>query len=159
VRFFSRFSCDTFTDSSALVAIETQIANFGQTPAQLLTSPHRPRQLHTGPLSSMRVYGSRLPSALSDCVVPFAPPAASASSQNAICPPGRRLLSFSADDTVKLLYRYDAPSFVASQTNPNAATASISMSNITEGYKAPTKWGDGGGEIVSIMPNERCSAM
>ncbi len=150
---------DAFIDSSALVAIETQIANFGQTPAQLLTSPHRPRQVYTSPLSSVRVHSSRLPSALSDCVVPFVSSAAASSSQSATCPPGRRLLSFSADDTVKLLYRYDAPSLVASQANPNAATATISMSNITEGYKLPTKWGDGGGDIVSIMPNERCSAM
>jgi hypothetical protein len=33
------------------------------------------------------------------------------------------------------------------------------MSNITEVYKAVKKLGDGGGEIVTIMPNERCSTM
>lgn len=107
----------------------------------------------------MRVYSPRLPSALSDCIVPFASPGAL--SQSSSCPPGRRLLSFSADDTVKLLYRYDAPSSAVPQTASNTATSSISMSNITEVSKAVKmrRFGDGGGEIVTIMPNERCSIM
>jgi hypothetical protein len=46
-----------------------------------------------------------------------------------------------------------------SQANSSTATSSISMSNITEVYKAARKLGDGGGEIVTIMPNERCSTM
>ena len=149
------------TDPAALVAIETQIANFGQTPAQLLSTPHRPRQVYINPLSSMRVYSPRLPSALSDCIVPFVPAGASVSSQSSGCPPGRRLLSFSADDTVKLLYRYDAPSSAVLQTVSSTSTSSISMSNITEVLKVVKmrRFGDGGGEIVTIMPNERCSTM
>ena len=107
----------------------------------------------------MRMYSPRLPSALSGSVAPFVSPGSSASSQSLISPPGRRLLSFSADDTVKLLYRYDPPSSAMSQANSSTATSSISMSNITEVYKAARKLGDGGGEIVTIMPNERCSTM
>jgi hypothetical protein len=107
----------------------------------------------------MRIYSPRLPSALSDCIVPFVPHSASSSSQNSVCLPGRRLLSFSSDDPVKLLYRYDAPSSVGSQAASSTATSSINMSNITEVQKTVRKLGDGGGEIVSLMPNERCSTM
>ncbi len=155
----SQFIDMRVVDPAALVAIETQIANFGQTPAQLLTTPHRPRQVHTNPLGSMRIFSPRLPSALSGSIAPFVSPGSSATSQSSMFPPGRRLLSFSADDTVKLLYRYDPPSSSVSQTFSNSGTSAISMSNITEVYKAARKLGDGGGEIVTIMPNERCSTM
>jgi hypothetical protein len=106
----------------------------------------------------MRIFSPRLPSALSDCVVPLSSNA-SASSQSSVFSSGRRLLSFSADDTVKLLYRFDYPASIAHHTTSNTATSSINMSKITQGYKAVSKWGDGEGEILSIMPNERCTAM